>query len=65
MGRKMSRVKFLHSPDHLDADLRKLEILRFVVLFAYRMGLFDRDLFWFLWEACSYEQVGGKSTSHR
>ena len=31
----------------------KIDRLRFMVLFAYRMGLFERDLFWYLWEACS------------
>ena len=35
----------------------KIDRLKFLVLFAYHMGAFDRDLFWFLWEACSYEQV--------
>ena len=35
--------------------MNRLERLRFLVVLAYRMGLFDRDLFEYLWEACSYE----------
>jgi len=58
-------VDLQHGRDHFEADLDKLKILRFLVLFGYRMGFFDRDLFWFLWQACSYEQVGGEPTSHR
>ena len=35
--------------------MNRLETLKFLVILAYRMGLFDRDLFWWLWEACTYE----------
>ena len=35
--------------------MNHLKALRFLVILAYRMGLFDRDLFEFLWEACTYE----------
>jgi len=37
--------------------MNKLETLRFLVLFGYRMGLFDKDLFEFLWEACRYDNL--------
>lgn len=35
--------------------MNRLEALRFLVILGYGMGLFDRRLFWFLWEACTYE----------
>ena len=35
--------------------MNRLEFLRFLVLFGYKMGLFDRDLFGFLWESCTVD----------
>ena len=36
--------------------MNRLKTLRFYVILGYRMGLFDRDLFEYLWEACTCQE---------